>query len=115
MSYVAWMIESTINDREALDSVMADLVESVQVNEPGTTHYEWSISEDGTRLFNYDRFESSEAAMAHLAGFGPFAERYLAALSPIRVVLYGTPNEDVRDALAAFNAEPVAEHGGFAR
>ena len=115
MSYVAWMIESTINDREALDSVMADLVESVRANEPKTTHYEWSISEDGTRLFNYDRFEDSEGAMAHLAGFGQFAERYMAALTPTRVVLYGSPNEDVRNALAGFNAEPATEYGGFAR
>lgn len=115
MSYVAWMIESTIKDREALDSVMADMVETVQANEPGTTHYEWSISEDGTRLFNYERFEDSEAAMAHLAGFGQFAERYMAALTPTRVVLYGSPNEDVRNALAGFNAEPVAAYGGFAR
>jgi quinol monooxygenase YgiN len=115
MSYVAWMIESTINDRDALDSVMADLVANVEANEPGTTHYEWSISEDGTRLFNYDRFEDSAAAMAHLAGFGPFAERFMAALSPTRVVLYGSPNEDVRNAMAGFNAEPFAEYGGFAR
>ncbi len=46
MSYVAWMLESTVNDRAALDAVKADLVAAVESNEPGTTHYEWSLSAD---------------------------------------------------------------------
>ncbi len=115
MSYVAWMIESTVNDRAALDAVMADLVAAVEANEPRTTHYEWSLSADGSRHFNYDRFEDSEAAMAHLAAFGSFAERYMAALTPTRFVVYGSPSEEVMSAVAAFNAEAVTPIGGFAR
>jgi quinol monooxygenase YgiN len=115
MSYVAWMVESTVNDRAALDAVMADLVAAVEANEPPTTHYEWSLSADGSRLFNYDRFEDSDAAMAHLAAFGPFAERYMAALTPIRFVVYGSPSEEVMSATAAFSPEAVTPIGGFAR
>ena len=115
MSYVAVMVESTVNDRAALDAVKADLVAAVESNEPRTTHYEWSLSADGSRLLNYDRFEDSEATMVHLAAFGPFAERYMAAVTPIRFLVFGSPSDEVMSALAVFNPERVAPIGGFAR
>ncbi len=115
MSYVAWMIENTINDRAALDSVMADMVAAVEASESQTTHYEWSLSADESRLVNYERFEDSAAAMTHLAAFGPFAERYLAAVTPTRFIVFGSPSDEVRSAVAAFNPEYLAPIAGFAR
>ena len=53
--------------------------------------------------------------MVHLAAFGPFAERYMAAVTPIRFVVLGSPSDEVMSALAAFNPERVAPIGGFAR
>jgi len=105
MSYVAWMLESTINDRAALDSVMANMGPAVEASESGTTHYESSLSADESRLVNYERFEDSAAAMTHVAAFGPFAERYLAAVKPTRFIVFGSRD---RERLAA----PVARASG---
>jgi hypothetical protein len=115
MSYVAWVIESTVNDRAALDSVKAELLAAAEANEPQTTHLEWSFSADGSQLVNYDRFEDSAAAMTHLAGFGPFAERFMAAVTPTRFVVFGSPSDEVKSAIAAFNPEYLTPVGGFAR
>ena len=115
MSYVAWTLESTISDRAGMDSVMADAVATVEANEPQTTHYEWSVSADGSRLFNYERFEDSAAALVHLAGFGAVAERYMAAVTPTRVQVFGSPSDEVLSALAAFSPEQWSTIGGFAR
>jgi hypothetical protein len=51
-----------------------------------------------------------------LGSFGQnFAERFLAAVAPTRLVVYGDPNDEVRAALSAFGAVHMAQIGGFAR
>lgn len=115
MSYVTWIIETSVNDREALDSVMADLVSGVEANEEGTTHYEWNISEDGTTMITHERFADTDAALAHLGGFGPFAERFMAALTVNKMTVYGTPSDELKEAIAGFSPTFMSEIGGFAR
>lgn len=115
MSYVAWMLECSVNDRDALDSVMADLVSAVQANEPGTTHFEWNISDDGATLNLHERYADTDAALAHLGGFGPFAERFMAALTVNKMTVYGAPSDELKEALAGFSPTFMSGIGGFAR
>ena len=44
-----------------------------------------------------------------------FAERFLAILQPRRLVVYGNPGSEVRQALASFGAIHMEQIGGFAR
>ncbi len=54
--------------------------------------------------------------MTHLGSFGQnFAERFMAAVAPTRLVVYGDPNDEVRAALSAFGPVHMAQIGGFAR
>ena len=54
--------------------------------------------------------------MVHLGNFGEkFAARFLDILSPTSFVVYGTPDQQVRDALAAFGASYMQPVGGFTR
>ena len=115
MSYVAFILETTVNDRGALDSLMADAVSAVQANEPGTTHYEWNISEDGATMITYERFADTDAALAHLGGFGPFVERLMAAVTVDKMTVYGAPSDELKEALAGFSPTFMSEIGGFAR
>jgi hypothetical protein len=39
----------------------------------------------------------------------------MAALTPTRFVVYGSPTDEVMSAVAAFNPEHVSPLGGFAR
>ena len=54
--------------------------------------------------------------MIHLESFRQnFAERFMAAVTPTRLVVYGDPSGEVRAALSAFGAVHMAQIGGFAR
>ena len=84
--------------------------------ESGAMIYEWSISDDGSTLHAYERYENSAAVLAHLAAFGEkFAQRLLQAADPTRFVVHGAPSDDAKEALSAFGPSYMAPLVGFAR
>ncbi len=115
---VHWVLEIEIKQGE-LDSfkaLMNEMVEATRANEPDTMNYEWFISDDEGSCHIYERYADSAATMTHLGSFGQnFAERFMAAVAPTRLVVYGDPNDEVRAALSAFGAAHMAQIGGFAR
>ena len=115
MSYVAFSLECSINDRDALDTVISDLTAATQANEPGTNIYEWNVSEDGSALITYERFADSDAALVHHHGFGPYAERFLASVTITRFVVFGAPSDALKEALAEAGPSYVTQIGGFHR
>jgi len=115
LSYVAFVLECSVNDRGALDAVMGDLSAGVQANEPGTSIYEFHVTEDGTALTTYERFDDAAAAMAHLGGFAPHAERFLAAVTPTRFTVFGSPSDELKEALTSFGPVYVSQIGGLHR
>jgi quinol monooxygenase YgiN len=115
LSYVAFALECNIVDRTALEAVMTDLATSAESDEPGTLIYEWSVSEDGSKLTTYERFADADAALTHLGGFGPHAERFMAAVTPTRVTVFGSPSAALKEALAAFAPTYFSQIGGFHR
>lgn len=116
--YVAWMFELEVRKgREAdLHLLMHEMADATQANEPGTLMYEWSFSDDGRMLHIYERYAGSAAALAHIHTFGSkFMTRFFDILEPKRFTLYGTPNEEVRKALAASQPTILAQKAGFSR
>jgi quinol monooxygenase YgiN len=117
IDHVAWLLELAVKPGQLEDVkvLMADLVESAEA-EPGTLIYEFAISEDGSVIHTYERFTDSDAALTHLTTFGEkFVQRFLAAFDPTRVVVYGTPSDEVKQAASAFQPIYMAPLGGFAR
>jgi quinol monooxygenase YgiN len=115
---VHWVLELDIKDGEAdnFKSLMNDMVEATEANEPGTMNYEWYVSGDGKQCHICERYTDSAAVMTHLASFGEkFAERFLAILGPTRLVVYGNPSSEARAALAGLGAAHMEQVGGFAR
>ena len=115
---VYWMLELEVLPGRNADfrSLMSEMVRSTREREPGTLNYEWNTSPDGTICHIYERYADSDAVMTHLESFGAnFAERFLATLKPIRLVVYGAPNQTVQDALAGFGPVYMRGADGFAR
>ena len=115
---IYWLLEVAIKDAEFnnFNELMVEMVEGAQVNEAKTLNYEWTISEDGQNCHIYERYADSTAAMIHLATFAEkYAERFLAVVEPTRLVAYGNPDSEVREALTGFGAVFMAPIGGFAR
>ncbi len=117
-SAVSWILELNVKDGQldAFKVLAQEMSEATQADEPGTSHYEWFIGEDGTAVHIYERYADSAATMVHLGNFGAkFAERFLACVDPARLMVYGDPSAEVRDALAGFGAAHMAQFDGFVR
>ncbi len=115
---VAWLLELAIKPGELdnLKDLLAEMVAATEADEPGTLDYEWSIDDEGTTCHIWERYADSAATMVHLGNFGAkFAPRFMAALEPTRMVVYGSPSDDARQQLAGMGAVFMAPAGGFTR
>jgi len=102
---VYWVIELAVNPGrfEDLKTLVAELLEANR-KEVGFLTCEFAISDDRQVCHIYERFEDSAAMISHMQSFGPkFAERFFAILKPTRIVIYGTPSAEVKEAVAEFN------------
>ncbi len=117
MAAVSWNLRVSIREgqSENFRSLMHEMVASAQA-EAGTQCYEWFTNSDGTSCHFIERYTDSEAALAHLGGFGAnFAERFLACVEPTAIDVYGEPSAEVRGVLDGFGAVYHGTFGGFCR
>lgn len=117
-THVSWMLELSVQPGRVNDFkvLMNEMVTATRANEAGTLDYEWSTSADGSVCHIFERYVDSAAVMTHLATFGEkFAGRFLEILKPVRFVVYGSPGQGVKAALAGFNAVYMQPMGGFSR
>ncbi|MSO73392.1 MAG: antibiotic biosynthesis monooxygenase [Rhodospirillaceae bacterium] len=115
--HVHWMLEVGIapGKGDAFKALMEEMVTSTR-NEPGAVSYDWNISADGASCHIYEYYKDSAATMVHLNNFGKkFAERFLAMAKPAWFFLYGSPNAEVRAALAGLKPTYYQPFGGFIR
>jgi quinol monooxygenase YgiN len=112
---VAWLLELTVNP-DQFDTVWALLEEMVASTraEPGALGYAWFVGEANRTVALYERYADSAAVLTHLATFGErFAPRFLAAMTPTRLTVFGDPSEEARQALAGLNPTYLGFLGGF--
>jgi hypothetical protein len=64
----------------------------------------------------YERYEDAAAAMTHMESFGAhFVARFMEVVRPTRLVVYGAPSAQLKDALAGLNPVYMAPFSGFRR
>jgi quinol monooxygenase YgiN len=98
---------------EELKTLVAELVEANR-KEVGMLTQEIAISDDRQVCHIYERFQDAAVMVSHLQLFGPkFGARFFEILKPTRVVVYGTPSEQLKEALAEANPVYMAPLGGF--
>ncbi|HXW88415.1 MAG TPA: antibiotic biosynthesis monooxygenase [Streptosporangiaceae bacterium] len=114
---VSWLYELAVKP-DQLDNfrtLMVELVDSTRT-EPGALGYEWSLSDDGSVAHVSERYADSAATLTHLAKFREtYGQRFHEAVEPSRLVVYGTPSEQVRDALKASSPAYMSAFAGFTR
>lgn len=115
---ISWVLELAVQDGQAgaVKPLVTEMSDATQTNEEGALAYEWYVSEDGGTVHIYERYADSVAALIHLDNFGRnFAERFLTIFAPVRLVVYGEPTDQLRDALAGLGATHLGTLGGFTR
>jgi len=113
---IYWILEVAVlpGQLENFRAVARDLIASTE-KEPDTLGYEWNLNDDGTTCHIYERYKNSDAWIAHVHGFGAFAERFMQACRPTRFHIYGTPNAAVKAALADFSPVYFSPIGSITR
>lgn len=114
--HVFWIFEFAVNDGaiDQLKNLMMEMVSATEENEPGTIGYEWTLSEDSTQCHIHERYADSDATVAHLKTFvEKYAGRLMELGNATRFIVYGNPNNDVKQALEGFGAVYMPSIGGF--
>lgn len=115
---ISWLLECDVRDGKGDDlrALAREMVKTTEAEEAGTLDYEWNISADGSRCHIFERYADSAALLAHAATFSEkYSERFLQTLSPVRLVVYGSPNAAAREALADLQPVYMRSLSGFSR
>lgn len=110
-----WIVEGKIRDgkRGDFEAVMNDLVAATQ-SEDATLNYQYYVSDEGDVLV-YERFKDAAAANQHVDTWDQYADRWVAAAEPTRMVHLGNLPDDLRERHAALRPLLLRPLGGFAR
>jgi len=110
-----WIVEGKIREgkRDEFKAVMEDLV-AASSPEVGTLNYQYYVSDDGNVMV-YERFKDVAAAHAHIDTWDKYADRWVAAAEPTRMVHLGNLPDDLRKRHAALTPRLLRPFGGFAR
>ncbi len=117
-NYVYWVLDLEIRDGklEALKTLMKEMVDATQANEPGTLNYEWTIGGDNKRLALFERYADSESAVIHIKGFiKNFAPRFMDCLEVKKWITYGNASDELKKILSGMGARFMSPFGGFSR
>jgi quinol monooxygenase YgiN len=113
---ISWLLEAEIlpGKLEDFRAVARDLIANTKP-EPGALDYEWSLGPDNKTAHIFERYADSAAVLAHVQGFGAFAERFLGACRPVRFSVYGKPSAKVKAAIGDLGPVYFSELGGFSK
>ena len=115
---VYWNLELQIkpDKKEDLKALAADMSARTKEHEPGTLNYEWQVNADMTECHIFERYTDSDALMVHLGNFQEhFAGRFFEVFDIKGWMVYGAPNEQVKDVLGGMGAQFMEKIGGFSR
>jgi quinol monooxygenase YgiN len=101
-------------DFPAFKALITQVVAATR-QEPGTLVYEYSVDEDQSTVHILERYHA-DAVVSHVdTTFAPFGERFLALVTVTSLVVYGTPDAEVRKRLDPFGAVYMTPFDGFSR
>ena len=102
---IYWTIDATIKEGH-LDGLKSHITTMVDLTstEPGALAYDFWFNEEETRLFIYERYADSDAAVAHLQNVGPHLGPFLEAVDIAPIVILGEMSDAAQEAFASFNA-----------
>ncbi len=84
-------------------------------DEPGTLHYDYFISDDGTRNISIEVFEDAAAFVAHNQHAAPLVPALLAAGDIVRIDVIGDDSEALYQELKGLNLLHFTRLGGVER
>jgi quinol monooxygenase YgiN len=113
---IAWLFELEVapENMEAFKALLPEMIEDTKSSEPGSRAYQFFVN--GTSVLAYERYDDSEAALAHMTAFGEkFAQRFMAYVKPVRFTLLGNPSPELTEVVAPIGAVVHPTLGGYVK
>ncbi len=117
-TWVSWTITCSCkpDSFSAISALAAKMTEYFQANELDTTNFEFSVNSARDEVHVYERYSNSAQALLHMKAFGDlFGSDFMGLLTPVRVVAYGFPTEELSNALSALSPVKMTSFQGFCR
>jgi quinol monooxygenase YgiN len=112
---VYWVLTLAVDQIDKFKALIQKFVAATD-KETGAVQYEYNISDDQKTVDIYERYIDSKAAMYHVEKtFGPLSKEFLALAKPTRWVIYGTPSNELKQAIADFHPVYMTPFDGFIR
>jgi quinol monooxygenase YgiN len=114
---VYWVIKAEIVEGQlaALRAIAPKFCEMTKT-EPGAIAYEWSLSADEKTVHIYERYEDSDAALAHLGNVGPHLPELMGVIIlPTAIECYGAASDAFKEALKDFPMIYFDQFDGFGK
>jgi quinol monooxygenase YgiN len=118
-SSIHFRAEVTIGEgkKEEYKKLVQDMSRAVEVNEPGTLHYQFYLNRDETKCIVNEIYANSEAALAHLNGVA--SQTILPKIHNVsrisRLDVYGKPSKELQKVLADSILQTYIPFAGFTR
>jgi quinol monooxygenase YgiN len=112
---VSWWVELAVRpDRlDDFERLTGEMVSTARA-EHGVLAYQRFISDDRRTVYVHERYEDSDAAVAHLRIFAAtFGERYASMVERKRFVVFGDPSDELRTLLDRHGATYYRPFGRF--
>jgi quinol monooxygenase YgiN len=113
---IAWLFELEVKpeNRDALATLVPEMVEETKKSEPGSRAYQIFVNEGAVSV--YERYDDSDAALEHMKNFGEkFAGRFMALVTPVRFTLLGTPSAELLEVVGPIGATVNTPLGGYVK
>ena len=117
-TWVSWIITCSCKP-ESFDQISAlavKMTEYFQSNESDTVNFEFSVSAAHDEIHVHERYLNSAQALLHMKAFGDlFGSDFMSLLTPVKVVAYGFPTDELSAALEALSPVKMNTFQGFTR
>jgi len=105
----------SVDKMDEFKSLVGNLVAATE-KEPGALQYEYNVGDDHKTVDIYERYADSKAGPFHLGQTFPnFSKEFFALAKPTRFVIYGTPTDEFKKAVADFHPVYMTPLDGFIR
>jgi quinol monooxygenase YgiN len=104
--------EGKINEFKKL---AAEIIDRVEATEPNTLSYEYFLSNDESKCYVVQLYKDSKAVMAHLANIGDLAGPFHAVAPLTGLRIFGSPSDELRQALEPVGARIFEHWNGVTR
>ena len=112
---VYWVLTLAVDQMDKFKALIQKFVAATE-KETGAVQYEYNIGDDQKTVDIYERYTDSKAAMFHVGKtFGSLSKEFLALAKPTRWVIYGTPSNELKQAIADFHSIYITPFDGFIR